>query len=114
MALPLFFIPVMFFEMLGWQEVDPYASRVVAAALFGIGIESLLGRNADASAFMAMLNLKVIWSGVTVVGIAWTLAQSPQGRPFGAWAILATFLLFHCVWLYWRQRLKKIVAASAG
>ena len=53
-AVPLFLAPVTLLEALGWQAVDPYAARIVAAALFGIGIESLLGRNGDLSAFVAM------------------------------------------------------------
>jgi len=49
-ALPLFFAPVFTLKLFGWETVDPATSRLVAAALFGIGIESLLGRNASADA----------------------------------------------------------------
>ncbi len=45
-ALPMFLFPIKFLSLLGWINVDPIAARLVAAALFGIGIESLLGRNA--------------------------------------------------------------------
>ena len=51
-ALPMFIIPVQFFTILGWQVVDPIATRMVAAALFGIGIESLLSRNASKESFL--------------------------------------------------------------
>lgn len=109
-AIPLFVAPVAVLEAFGWQSVDPYTARIVAAALFGIGIESLLGRNGEASAFIAMLNLKVIWSGVTTLGIAWCLADNAQGRPLAAWGVLAIFLTFHSVWVYWRLRLGRATA----
>jgi len=108
-AVPLFFAPVWSLELLGWEAVNPYTARIVAAALFGIGIESLLGRNADLSAFVAMLNLKVIWSGVTLYGILWTIIEHGQDRPFGSWLILGTFALFHSVWVYWRLRTRTIL-----
>ncbi len=106
-AIPLFVAPVAMLEQFGWQSVDPYTARIVAAALFGIGIESLLGRNADRSAFIAMLNLKVIWSGVTTLGIAWCLMENSQGRPLAAWVVFGVFVTFHSVWVYWRLRLRK-------
>jgi NADH:ubiquinone oxidoreductase subunit K len=46
--------------LLGFQTVDPVASRLVAAALFGIGIESLLVRRAPLDRFVSMLSLKII------------------------------------------------------
>ena len=40
-ALPLFLAPQWTLTLLGWRAVDPIATRLVAAALFGIGIQSL-------------------------------------------------------------------------
>jgi hypothetical protein len=37
-AVPLFFFPETTLSLLGWTDVDPAATRLVAAALFGIGI----------------------------------------------------------------------------
>jgi hypothetical protein len=105
-AIPLFFAPVMVLELFGWTAVDPFATRIVAAALFGIGIESWIGRNATAEAFRAMLNLKVIWSGMVVIGLAWSLLDGGAGQPVGAWIALGIFGAFHGVWLYWRMQLK--------
>ncbi len=45
-AVPLFVTPTQLLGWLGWNAVDPISTRLVAAALFGIGIESYLGRNA--------------------------------------------------------------------
>ncbi|GAG91612.1 unnamed protein product, partial [marine sediment metagenome] len=43
-AIPLMIIPELFLNLMGWITVDPVSSRIVAAALFGIGIESFLVR----------------------------------------------------------------------
>ena len=104
-ALPLFLAPVEVLEILGWKQIDPYTARLTAAALFGIGIESLLGRNGDVEAFRAMLNLKVIWSATAVIGIGWSLVQGPHDRPLFAWAVLGIFIAFHALWQYWRYQL---------
>jgi hypothetical protein len=102
-AVPLFLAPGAVLGLLGWQAVDPLASRLVAAALLGIGIESLLGRGAGAATFRAMLNLKIIWSGAATLGILWS---QRQGGPWGGWAILAIFAGFHALWVHYRLRLR--------
>lgn len=102
-ALPLFVAPRAVLGALGWAAVDPIATRLVAAALLGIGIESLLGRRASAETFRAMLNLKLIWSGSAALGALWS--QLDGGPPLG-WAVVAIFGGFHTVWLYYRLRLR--------
>lgn len=98
-AVPLLVAPRAVLNLLGWTEVDEAMSRVVAAALFGIGIQSGLGRNEGADVFRAMLNLKVIWSGAAILGIAISLAQ---GAPPAAWLFLVTFVVFAVIWWrYW-------------
>ena len=105
-ALPLFFAPAVVLTWAGWQHIDPISTRLVAAALFGIGIESLIGRNANRESFRAMLNLKVIWSAMATAGIAWSMADGAHGRPLMGWLILGVFAAFHVLWLYWRLRLR--------
>jgi hypothetical protein len=101
-ALPLFFFPERFLGMLGWTAIDPMASRIVAAALFGIGTQSLFARNAGADAFREMLGLKVIWSSTATAGIVWsTLA----GGPAMGWAFAAVFAGFCGLWSYYRVKL---------
>ncbi|MEY3014414.1 MAG: hypothetical protein RIT45_3149 [Pseudomonadota bacterium] len=107
-ALPLFLAPQAMLEAFGWQQIDPITARLVAAALFGIGIESWLGRNADRSSFLTMLQLKVIWSATATIGIAWSLLDGAHGRPPFAWAVLAIFAGFHVLWLSWRIRLGRM------
>ena len=101
-ALPLFLFPDPFLRMLGWTSVDPMASRIVAAALFGIGTQSLLARNASVDAFREMLGLKVIWSSTATAGIVWSTLE---GGPAMGWAFAATFAAFCGLWSYYRVRL---------
>ncbi len=102
-AVPLFVAPRAFLGMLGWSSVDPLASRLVAAALFGIGIQSLLGRGEPRDTFRAMLNLKVIWSAFATLGLI--VSQLQGGPPFG-WAFVGVFGGFNVVWSYFRWRLR--------
>ena len=105
-AVPLMFFPVRSLEMLNWQSVDPFATRLVAAALFGIGIESWLGRNSSLATFSHMLNLKIIWSATAVVGLVWSMYQVPGGPVPGQWAALVIFLAFHMVWVRFRIKVR--------
>ena len=98
-ALPLFIAPRFTLSALGWPAVDPIAARLVAAALFGIGIQSLLGRDEREETFRAMLNLKVIWSATATLGIVWS--QLEGGPPMG-WAFALVFAAFNAVWVRYR------------
>ena len=106
-ALPLLIAPVWFLELFGWAAPDPIASRLVGAALVGIGVESLLGRNATAESFCTMLRLKVLWSSTAALGI---LVSMLQGGPWGGWIFFAVFANFFCVWFYWKRRMDSVVA----
>ena len=100
-GIPLLLFPELIMPLLGWTAIDPIATRVVGAALMGIGIESFMGRNAGIEVFHAMLNLKVIWSSSAILGIGLGLWQG--GAPAG-WLFLAIFVIFWFVWVhYWRK-----------
>ena len=103
-AVPLFLAPRAVLGWLGWDTVDPLAARLVAAALFGIGIESYLGRNAGLETFRSMLNLKVIWSSAAVIGVAWSQLQ---GGPVAGWGVLGIFVVFNVAWVTFRLRLAR-------
>ncbi len=90
-AVPLFVAPRAMLTLLGWTEVDPLATRMVAAALFGIGIQSLLGRRDGREAFRGMLNLKIIWSSTATVGIVWSIVQGASVLAWGLAVIFAAF-----------------------
>ena len=104
-AIPLFVAPHTVLGWLGWTVVDPVATRAVAAALFGIGIESYLGRNGTLEAFRGMLRLKVIWSALAALGTWWSLLL---GAPAAAWAVFGIFAAFHCVWLRYLLLLRRL------
>jgi hypothetical protein len=97
-AIPLLLIPEVIMPLVGWKIVDPITSRLVGAALLGIGVESLLGRNASREVFKAMLNLKVVWASGAVLGITLGIIV---GAPASAWLFLAIFVLFLIVWSYY-------------
>jgi hypothetical protein len=102
-ALPLFVAPTQILGWLGWEAVDPISTRLVAAALFGIGIESYLGRNAGIEAFRGMLNLKIIWSATAAIGVLWSQID---GGPVAGWGVFAIFAAFHLVWVRYRVALR--------
>lgn len=97
-GIPLLFFPEIVMPLLGWTTIDPIASRVVGAALMGIGTESYLGRNAGLEVFRAMLNLKVIWSSSAIIGIGLGLWK---GGPQAGWSFLIIFVIFWFVWIYY-------------
>ncbi|MGI8783693.1 MAG: hypothetical protein ACR2L2_08615 [Acidobacteriota bacterium] len=109
-AVPLFVAPHPVLGLLGWIEIDPAMSRVVAAALFAIGIQSLLGRNEPRSTFLAMLTLKLIWSAFAIAGI---LISVLQGAPPVAWGFLGVFAAFSVVWWWYWLLLRRRRGVSA-
>ncbi|MDA1329576.1 MAG: hypothetical protein O3B43_00695 [Chloroflexi bacterium] len=103
-AIPLMLAPEFTLKLFGWQVVDPLATRLVAAALFGIGIESYLGRNAGVEAYQGMLRLKIIWSLAAVIGIGWSLLQGALPNTYAGWILLLVFIGFNGLWIYWRRK----------
>jgi divalent metal cation (Fe/Co/Zn/Cd) transporter len=108
-ALALFIAPSAFLKSIGWIEVDPIASRLVAAALFGIGIESFLGRKSSLDSFKTMLTLKVIWSFTAVTGIGLSLIENAQQRPPAAFGLMLVFVVFHILWAYFLVKVRQEV-----
>ncbi len=103
-GIPLLIAPEWFLSAFGWQTVDPITSRLVGAALMGIGIESLLGRNGGVEKFIGMLNLKIIWSLSAVFGIGLGIGF---GGPDTAWMFLAIFAAFCGLWTTYRIKLAR-------
>ncbi len=98
-AIPLFIAPRAVLGALGWNAIDPLMTRLVAAALLGIGIESLLGRDAGVESFRGMLNLKIIWSATATIGALWSQLA---GGPAAGWAVVAIFGGFNLLWVGYR------------
>ena len=103
-AVPLLLAPVFTLELMGWTTVDPLTSRLVGAALLGIGGESLLSRNASVEVFRAMLDLKIIWSLGAIFGIGASMAG---GGPVMGWVVLGIFVAFCALWSYYRLQLQE-------
>jgi hypothetical protein len=78
-AVPLFLIPDAFLRALGWTVVDPMAARGMAAALVGIGTQSLLARNSTGAVYRELLSLKIPWSFTATLGFAWTAPALGHG-----------------------------------
>jgi hypothetical protein len=112
-ALPLFLFPEWILESAGWEEIDPLLTRVVAAAFFAIGIESLIAQKTTLQGFKNMLDLKIIWSLSAMAGIGWAMISGIQGRPPLGWVALGTFALFHILWIYWRIRIGKLLSTDS-
>lgn len=103
-GIPLLFFPEVLMPIIGWETIDPIASRIVGAALMGIGIESWLGRDANIEVYRAMLNLKVIWSSSAIIGI--TLGLWMGGAKAG-WLFLFIFVVFWFIWIYYRLMIER-------
>lgn len=104
LAVPLLAAPQAFLEWLGWHTVDPFTARVVAAALIGIGGESLIGFRADLTSVKTMLNLKILWAVAAIVGTLWS-AVTANSVPWGALPIAGLFAVFLVAWIVWRMRI---------
>ena len=91
--------------LFGWQTVDPFTARLVGAALIGIGGASLLERNASAETFRAMLTLKLLWASAAVIGM--TVTMLTGNYPLIGWGMIAIFVAFFFIWLYYRLQLQE-------
>jgi hypothetical protein len=101
-AIPLMLAPRWTLGLLGWGSVDAISARLVAAALFAIGTESWLMRNASVEQFRTMLRLKCLWSGAALAALALSIAA---GAPVFVWVILVIFGAFSAVWQFYRVQL---------
>lgn len=90
------------------------AARLVAAALFGIGIESLLARNAALSSFPALLDLKLIWSTAALVGLLVSILEGVHGVPWTLWGFVVIFGAFNLLWGWWRRRVSQLLGSNDG
>lgn len=101
-AIPLLINPFWFLSLFGWKIIDPFASRLVAAALLGIGGISLLEKNNSLDVYKSLLNLKIIWSSAALIGMFVTMFK---GGPIFGWFIFGLYALFFIIWIYYRKGL---------
>jgi hypothetical protein len=107
-GLPLLLVPELLLPRLGWNAVDPVATRLVGAALVAIGWQSWRSRESGQEAYRALLGLKVIWCSLGILGL---VAAIGAGAPQASWALLAVLLLLDGVWIHYAIRIKKFQAA---
>jgi len=97
-GIPLFFDPHSFLTFLRWPVIDPFASRLVAAALLSIGVVSLSIKESHET-YKALTFFKIFWSFFAITGISSSL--SFFAFPFFAYIILLTFGFFFFLWTYY-------------
>ena len=101
-AVPLFFAPRFVFTLIGLPHGEPLFARLIAAAFFAIGTTSLIMRDGGVESYRALLDLKIIWSSLALVGISWSLYE---GAPTVAWSAFGIFIVFWAAWIYYRRQL---------
>ena len=104
-AIPLLFFPEVIMPWFGWDDVDPVMSRLVGAALLGIGGESLFSRTASVDTFRALLRLKIIWAGGAILALGLGLLG---GGPLAAGGFLVVFIGFLGVWIYYSHQISDL------
>ena len=102
-AIPLMIAPVWTMQLLGFPVVDPYTTRLVAAALFGVGGVSYLLNDKGLETYRTLLTLKIVWSWAAIVGLILTLQSQPV---FMAYVILGLFVVFSGIWSYYYHKIK--------
>ena len=103
-AIPLIAFPRQVLTVLGWSVIDPFATRLVGAALLGIGLVSLIKVNDGMESYKSLLTLKMIWSLAAIAGIFISMLE---GAPAFGWAIFFIFVVFSIVWIYYLKKLHK-------
>ena len=102
-AAPLFLAPQGMLRMLGWITVDPVSTRLVAAALFALGVRSFVARNESLERCRELLALEVIWSGAALAGL---VVSALQGAAPLTWAFAGIFAILTSVWIAYAVRLR--------
>jgi len=106
-GLPLLFIPSQFLSIMGWGHVDPIFVRLFAAAILGIAVGSWLARNSGVEIYRVMLNIKLIWVGVGLLGMVISLWEAGWQVTWFAWFIVVILLVFIVVWTYFKNQIKR-------
>ena len=105
-AVPLFLFPVETLTLLGWTNIDPIATRLVAAALFGIGGISFVAVKAEVATYKHLLLLKIIWSITAIIGIFLSIIQYNTSK--SSIFVILIFAFFSCIWVRYYFKLKNL------
>lgn len=105
-AIPLFLFPNQTLAFLGWEIIDPLTIRFVSAALFAIGGISFISRHSETVIYKHLITLKIIWSLFAIIGIL--LTAFTDKMPILGYIILAIFVFFASIWIYYYSILNKL------
>lgn len=103
-AIPLLLFPAWLLEGVGFETTNLLLARMVGAALIGIGGVSLIMRNKDTSAYIPMLQLKLLWSGTVIIALVLSFSETKTTIQL---VLLATFMAFFLIWLHYFRLLSK-------
>jgi cation transport ATPase len=97
-AIPLILFPSWILGLFG-LEAELIFTRLVGAALLGIGGTSFLMRNKSKESYNTMLNLKLIWSVSAILALILSIFT---GAPKTIYIILGIFIIFSAIWIYYK------------
>ena len=100
---PLLFFPTETVGFLGFSILHSLPTRLVGAALIGIGCTSFLKVNSNLESYISLLTLKIIWSFSALIGI---LLSLPEYTSYISLFVLTIFLTFNIVWIYYYIKIK--------
>ena len=103
-AIPLVSYPKQTLTFLGWTIIDPFATRLVGAALLGMGLVSLVEVKKDIEHYRSLLNFKMTWSFFAIIGVFMSIMEGAP--PFG-WVVFIIFVVFFGVWTHYLKKLRE-------
>ena len=102
-AIPLIFATSWFLSLLQFSTENLMLARLVGAALFAIGVISLLMHNGNLQQYRVMLTFKILWATAAIVAITISLYEGTSPL---SWLFLSIFMFFLGIWSYYRYKLK--------
>ena len=110
-GLPLLLAPEWTLHLFGFPAVELLTTRLVGAALLGIGGVSLIVRQKSSSreVYNTLLSLKLIWSWAAILGIFMTILETGQKV---LWLFLLIFVFFFLLW-GWYQKVCLVALTSS-
>ena len=110
-GLPLLLCPELLLPRVGWTAVDPVMTRLVGAALLGIGAQAWRSRDAGVDVYRALLGLNVVWSAMVIIGMALAIGR---GAPSAAFLVLSASLALCGVWSHHAIRFRQLSRLAAA
>jgi hypothetical protein len=105
-GIPLLLVPHDIAAVFQFEDQGLFVLRLIGAALIGIGMGSVLvvGERGQRGGFEAIVNLKLVWTIFSVIGIGLSISD---GAPKSAWLFFAIFCVFAIGWIYHAVQLRK-------